>query len=78
MKFTSFLHKKLIDLLGERRIVVWYDAERNFTSFATTPGALTRFFVTRARSVFSFASNPSSESKIPLYAFFSDFQTARS
>ena len=35
MKFTSFLHKKLIDLLGERRIVVWYDAERNFTSFAS-------------------------------------------
>ena len=35
MKFTSFLHKKLIDLLGERRIVVWYDAERDFTSFAT-------------------------------------------
>jgi len=34
MKFTSFLHKKLIDLLGDRRIVVWYDAERDFKSFA--------------------------------------------
>ena len=27
MKFTSFLHKKIVDLLGDRRIVVWYDAE---------------------------------------------------
>ncbi|MCB5285394.1 MAG: PglZ domain-containing protein [Candidatus Cloacimonetes bacterium] len=34
MKFTSFLHKKLVDLLGDRRIVVWYDAEGNFRSFA--------------------------------------------
>lgn len=34
MKFTSFLHKKLIDLLGDRRIVVWYDAEGDFKSFA--------------------------------------------
>ena len=34
MKFTSFLRKKLVDLLIDRRIVVWYDAERNFTSFA--------------------------------------------
>ncbi|OPY73253.1 MAG: PglZ domain protein [Syntrophorhabdus sp. PtaU1.Bin002] len=34
MKFTSFLHKKLIDLLSDRRIVVWYDAEGDFKSFA--------------------------------------------
>lgn len=34
MKFTSFLHKKLIGLLGDRRIVVWYDAEGDFESFA--------------------------------------------
>jgi hypothetical protein len=34
MKFTSFLHKKLVDLLGDRRIVVWYDAEGDFKSFA--------------------------------------------
>lgn len=34
MKFTSFLHKKLIDLLNDRRIVVWYDAEGDFKSFA--------------------------------------------
>jgi hypothetical protein len=27
MKFTAFLHKKLVDLLNDRRIVVWYDAE---------------------------------------------------
>jgi len=30
MKFTSFLHKKLIDLLNDRRIVVWYDGEGDF------------------------------------------------
>ena len=34
MKFTSFLHKKLVDLLSDRRIVVWYDAEGDFKSFA--------------------------------------------
>ena len=34
MKFTSFLHKKLIDLLNDRRIVVWYDAEGDFKIFA--------------------------------------------
>jgi len=34
MKFTAFLHKKLIDLLNDRRIVVWYDAERDFKAFA--------------------------------------------
>lgn len=36
MKFTSFLHKKLIDLLGDRRIVVWYDAVGDFKSFAAS------------------------------------------
>lgn len=34
MTFTSFLHKKLIDLLNDRRIVVWYDAEGDFKVFA--------------------------------------------
>lgn len=34
MKFTSFLHKKLVDLLNDRRIVVWYDAEGDFKAFA--------------------------------------------
>jgi hypothetical protein len=34
MKFTAFLHKKLIDLLNDRRIVVWYDAEGDFKAFA--------------------------------------------
>jgi hypothetical protein len=34
MKFTSFLHKKLVDLLNDRRIVVWYDAEGDFKMFA--------------------------------------------
>lgn len=34
MKFTSFLRQKLIALLGDRRIVVWYDAEGDFKSFA--------------------------------------------
>jgi hypothetical protein len=34
MRFTSFLCKKLVDLLGDRRIVVWYDAEGDFKSFA--------------------------------------------
>jgi hypothetical protein len=34
MKFTAFLHKKLIDLLNDRRIVVWYDSEGDFNLFA--------------------------------------------
>jgi len=34
MKFASFLHKKIVDLLADRRIVVWYDAEGDFKSFA--------------------------------------------
>ena len=34
MKFTAFLQKKLIDLLNDRRIVVWYDAEGDFKTFA--------------------------------------------
>ena len=33
MKFTAFLHNKLDDLLGERRIVVWYDAEGHYADF---------------------------------------------
>jgi len=33
MKFTSFLHTKLVDILNDRRIVVWYDAEGNFADF---------------------------------------------
>lgn len=33
MMFTSFLYKKLGDLLNERRIVVWYDDEKNFKEF---------------------------------------------
>ncbi len=36
MKFTSFLHKKLLDLLNDRRIVVWYDAEGDFKAFAAS------------------------------------------
>jgi hypothetical protein len=36
MRFTSFLHKKLVDILNDRRIVVWYDAERDFGTFAKT------------------------------------------
>ena len=35
MKFTSFLHKKLVDLLGDRRIVVWYNDEGDFKAFAS-------------------------------------------
>ena len=33
MKFTSFLHKKLVDLLSDRRIVVWHQAEADFANF---------------------------------------------
>lgn len=36
MKFTVFLHKKLIDLLNERRIVVWYDPDKWFQSYVET------------------------------------------
>lgn len=34
MKFSSFLNKKLIDQLNDRRVVVWYDAEGDFKTFA--------------------------------------------
>ena len=33
MRFSSFLHKKLVDLLEDRRIVVWYDGEGDFADF---------------------------------------------
>ena len=36
MKFTAFLHKKLVDVLNDRRIVVWYDSERSFDAFVRT------------------------------------------
>jgi len=36
MKFTEFLRKKLIDILNDRRIVVWYDAEGDFKDFAAS------------------------------------------
>jgi hypothetical protein len=36
MKFTSFLHKKLVDLLNDRRIVVWYDVDGALTDFVRT------------------------------------------
>ncbi len=39
MKFSSFLHKRLVDLLNERRIVVWYDAEKDFQVFAAALNA---------------------------------------
>lgn len=34
MTFTTFLRKKLVDLLERRRILVWYDAEGDFVDFA--------------------------------------------
>src|SRR5688572_2301092 len=34
MKFTTFLHKHLSDLVEDRRIVVWYDTEGDFGAFA--------------------------------------------
>lgn len=33
MKFTTFLHKQLSDLVEDRRVVVWYDAEGDFGDF---------------------------------------------
>ena len=39
MTFSAFLRKRLIDLLNERRVVVWYDAEKNFAAFAGTVNA---------------------------------------
>jgi len=36
MTFTAFLRKKLVDLLNERRIVVWYDGEGDFPQFAAS------------------------------------------
>lgn len=39
MKFTSFMHKKIVDFLNDRRIVVWYDIEGDFKAFAETINA---------------------------------------
>lgn len=33
MNFTAYLHKKLVDLLNDKRIVVWYDSEKKFNDF---------------------------------------------
>lgn len=35
MSLSSYLRKRLIDLLNDRRIVVWYDPEENFRTFIT-------------------------------------------
>ena len=34
MTFSSFLRRRLVDVLNERRIVVWYDGENDFKGFA--------------------------------------------
>jgi hypothetical protein len=36
MKFTSFLQKRMVNLLNDRRIVVWYDNEGDFRTFAAS------------------------------------------
>ena len=33
MRFTSFLKKRITDLINDRRIVVWYDPDTNFSTF---------------------------------------------
>jgi len=34
MKLSTYLYKKIVDLLDTRRIVVWYDSEGDFRAFA--------------------------------------------
>ena len=34
MSFSSYMKKHIVDLLNDRRIVVWYDAEEDFKAFA--------------------------------------------
>lgn len=51
MKFTCFLRKKLIDLLNDRRIVVWYDAEGDFKDFAASFNAPNCVVLSTADSV---------------------------
>ncbi len=51
MKFTAFLRKKLIDLLNDRRIVVWYDAEGDFKDFADSFNAPNCVVLSTADSV---------------------------
>ena len=51
MKLTSFLHKKLIDLLNDRRIVVWYDPEGDFKDFAASFNAPNCEVISAADSV---------------------------
>lgn len=36
MSFSGYLRKRLIDLLNDHRIVVWYDAESDFKEFVSS------------------------------------------
>jgi len=51
MKFTEFLRKKLIEILNDRRIVVWYDAEGDFKDFAASFNAPNCVVLSTADSV---------------------------
>ena len=51
MKLSTFLHKRLVDLLDERRIVVWYDAGEAFGDFAVSFKAPNCVVVSAAESI---------------------------
>lgn len=51
MKLSTFLHKRLVDLLDERRIVVWYDAEHAFEEFVGSFNAPNCMVVSAAESI---------------------------
>jgi len=36
MKFSEYLQKRIVDLLNERRIIVWYDPKQDFKDFITS------------------------------------------
>ncbi|MEE9268670.1 MAG: PglZ domain-containing protein [Candidatus Krumholzibacteria bacterium] len=51
MSVSSYLTKRLLDLLDERRIVVWYDGERAFETFAADFKAPSCKVVSAAESI---------------------------
>ena len=51
MNFSAFLHKRICDLLDERRIVVWYDPDGAFAEFAAALKAPRCITVSAAESV---------------------------
>ncbi len=58
MTVSEYLHKRLIDLLNDHRIVVWYDGEQAFGEFAAAFKAPACVIVSAAASVLRRGARP--------------------